>query len=546
MADQSNFIPGNPVNIAIRPLEKGIIRNIPSEAVPKGGFVDIEDFRVGAKGLTRRGDWILDGRFDSFATSPPLRDVWIYWDTDGKRTTLGVDNEGVYEFARAADGSYSATTISMALNTLETFTYNGRLIGGLSYPDSTIIENNLVVSDSENVLRTYDGSTTANLSASLTYIPTCITFFRDRLFIGQIQNDSSAFPRQRIRWSNVSPNYDTFDDSAYVDLPYTSGAIWRLIPFSSTLVAFLDDAIFMGRVTSSPNLPVYFEQIETGGAGLVGMRAVTGWLDRLFFTGKNNVYELTTKGIKPIGDPVMEEVLQGMGTYSLAHTVMYTDTKAEKIGVVLSNFGTNLDVAWEMDLATGAWSRISLPAAFGFIKETAISFPITIGTFADTSTTIGDATGTFGDYTTDIGKKRLYFGGGESADFGYLASIAVSTGYDFGSIPVQGSFETGDIDLDIPNRRKLWTRFSMKIAGQLLSTDEPITFKVDESVDRGQGWKSLGTLVIAAGTDEGKINFRMSGAMIRFRVRQTSANPPYTIVDMVLRAKPRGREDRYE
>lgn len=546
MPDQSNYIPSSPVNVAIRPLDKGVIRNVVSEAVPKGGFLSVDNFRVSSKGLQRRGDWRSDTRFETFVTDPPMRDIWIYWNTDGNRVSLGVDNSGLFMFTRDAAGAYVATSLGVDLNTLEPYTYNSRLVGGFSYPDSTIIDNTLVFTDSEHVIRTFDGTTADDLSATVTYIPTCITFFRDRLFIGQIQNDASSFPRQRIRWSNVTPNYDTFDTSDYLDLPYTNGAIWRLVPFSQTLVAFLDDAIFMGRITSSPDLPVYFEQMETGGVGLVGMRALTGWLDRIFFVGRNNVYELTTKGIRAIGDPVMGDLLQGLGSYPLAHTVMYTDTGGEKIGVALSLNGTDLDEIWEMDLATGAWSRLTLPTPLGFIKETALSFPITLGNYG-TGVTIGDALGSFGDYTTDIGQKRLYFGGGTgSYDFGFLADLDGSTGTDFTGLPVQGSFETGDMDLNLPNTRKRWTRLSMKVEKQLGATANPITFKVKGSVDRGQSWKNLGTLTIAAGNDEGKLTFRMTGSMLRLKVTETSINPPFQIVDMILRVKARGREMRYE
>ena len=98
MTEANNFLPGNPVNVPVRPLDKGIIRNLMTEGIPSGGFLDLKDFQVSTRGLQRRGDWRLDGRFSSFAVNPPMRDIWRYWDTDGKHVSLAVDNTDVFEF----------------------------------------------------------------------------------------------------------------------------------------------------------------------------------------------------------------------------------------------------------------------------------------------------------------------------------------------------------------------------------------------------------------------------------------------------------------
>jgi hypothetical protein len=398
--------------------------------------------------------------------------------------------------------------------------------------------------DSKRPPQKYNGTSVSDLSTSLTYVPTCIATFRDRLYIGQIRSDGGEYIRQRVRWSNVDPNYDTFTATDYLDLPYTQGALWRIVPYSNTLVLFFDDAIFLGRPTNSADSPVYFEQMETGGVGLVGMRALTGYLDMLFFVGQNNVYQLTYEGIKGIASQALEEILEERPQEQLKFTMMYTDTLHEKLGVLLSNSNQYLDEMWEMDLKTGAWTRLTVPSNFGFIKETAMSFPVTI---ADLGTTqIGNVEGRFGDYTTDIGEKRVYFGGGDSGDFGFLRARSASTGVDYDGNAVQGGFILGDLDLGLPNQRKLWNRFSVKLGDQLDSTDSDLIFNVKGSADRGQTWKNLGNITIESGNDEGKVNFRLSGAQARFKVRQISINKPYRIVEIVLRAKARGREDRYE
>lgn len=616
------YIPATPKNVVIRPLDKGIINKGSPADIPMGGFLDMTNYRVSSRGLTRRGDWVEDNSFDDFAQFGPLQDMWIYWSTAGALQSIAVDRKFLYELTNSVTNTFSATVHSQVysstddgssivvdgtavtgtgtdftvleagdvlyiggastgveiasvadstnmtlvsastsastsfdarygLYTLETFTYetstySSRELGGNSYPDATIIDNKLVFVDSKRAPQVYDGSSVTDLGTGAPYIATCITTFRDRLVIGQIRGDSGSFLRQRIRWSNVAPNYDTFDAADYIDLPYTRGAVWRLVPFSNMLMAFFDDAVFFGRPTNSSDSPIYFEQMETGGIGLVGMRALTGWLDTLFFLGKNNVYQVTAEGAQGVGDNAIVKVLKSYSTVdTLRSAMMYTDTVNEKIGVLLPAVGSLPNMLWEMDMGTGAWSKLLHPAQLGFVKETALSYAITLGSV---SGQIGDMKGRFGDYTSDIGTKRLYYGGSGDGDFGFLRTDK-GDGYDLGvaDLVISGRFTTGDLDLGVPNVRKMWTQFSMKVEEPRSTSEGDLSFRVEASVGRGTDWSTVGTLTIESGTDEGHVNFRRVGSLIRFRVTEIGGpNPSYTICEMVVRAKPRGKEWRYE
>jgi hypothetical protein len=71
-----------------------------------------------------------------------------------------------------------------------------------------------------------------------------------------------------------------------------------------------------------------------------------------------------------------------------------------------------------------------------------------------------------------------------------------------------------------------------------------IAFTVTGSVDRGQTWKSLGTLTIAVGADEGFVSFQLKGSTLRYRVTHSTVIAPFTISEVVLRVRIADNEQR--
>jgi hypothetical protein len=98
---------------------------------------------------------------------------------------------------------------------------------------------------------------------------------------------------------------------------------------------------------------------------------------------------------------------------------------------------------------------------------------------------------------------------------------------------------TRDIDFDLPDEDKFYGSLSLKLEDY---APEEISFTVLGSVDRGQTEKSLGTLTVPADRDEAKITFRLTGSIARFRLVSTSNVAVYTINEIVIRARVRGRE----
>lgn len=107
MSDQL-FIPQNPQTVNLRPLDKGIVRDVSATLVPVGGFWNLVNYVAEPDGLRRRGGLrqVVDGNSDVQGWDLPLVDVAPYWSSAGLRKNLLVGKRGVYQWA--PDGSISA------------------------------------------------------------------------------------------------------------------------------------------------------------------------------------------------------------------------------------------------------------------------------------------------------------------------------------------------------------------------------------------------------------------------------------------------------
>jgi hypothetical protein len=72
------------------------------------------------------------------------------------------------------------------------------------------------------------------------------------------------------------------------------------------------------------------------------------------------------------------------------------------------------------------------------------------------------------------------------------------------------------------------------------STD--VSWTVEGSTTEGETWKSLGTLTIPSGKHEGYVNFRLSGAALRFRLTSNTVVASYAISELTLRIRARSTE----
>lgn len=101
------FIPGSPKSVPLRPLTKGMLRNLPPQMIPLGGAWDIDNLFVYEEGLTLRDGW--NPLFSSYATygkvnfsstsAEQIQDVFTFFESDGSSASyLVLTNRRLYKF----------------------------------------------------------------------------------------------------------------------------------------------------------------------------------------------------------------------------------------------------------------------------------------------------------------------------------------------------------------------------------------------------------------------------------------------------------------
>ncbi len=599
----SDFFRANaPVSLPIRPLSKGMIRNLPSNGLPEGAVYTAKNYIVGTRGPMRRPVYrnYLGGNLFNF---PPVRHAIILYKTDGTKQVVGIDRKLLYEVGQSSftrhtwdydtgtalntagtsvvrgtstnwtgtnvdlqvgdimaldpsaakeelveiSGINSATTI-LLLNTTTTQHNSGNYAIYRAFKavnpyilDWTVVDNKLVFADGARPLFSYDGATFGAYDAANTWKPFSVTFFKDRLWCLRILSGSNDY-RQRIIWSTVTDHTSFNISTRFVDLPYSSGAGERILGMGNLLVVYLDDAIYIGRQTTiaGDTLPFSFERVDTGGIGLIAPRALCPWLDGHFFVGQDDIYFLSQSGFERIGAPVVEETIRACD----APWGIYAAADPERDRVVFgfpSQDGEQITKVWSFDYKAKAWSydEIACSMLSGIESTSTIQW--------DTLDTAISQAGLAVDWDTGMGLYDSWDAIGSTTGRKFLLGQAGriyelagnSSSTDPGPSAVEAILETGDFDEGSPDQKKTHTRLSVKI-DSVLSSD--LSFLVSCSTDRGRTWTSCGTLSISSGDDEGYVTFLATGSTIRFRLVSTSSVPPYRIMEMVRRVKGRGVE----
>jgi hypothetical protein len=446
-------------------------------------------------------------------------------------------------------------------------------------------------------------------------IPICVAYHKDRVWIGDTVEAGSTL-KQRIRWTPVL-DLANFTKGGYLDLPYTQGRLKRLVPLGELLVAYFDDAVFLGRPTNLPGLPLSFQRVETGGVGLLGMKAVTPFLDVHFFVGQDNVYMLSAQGIKGIGDAVVKRMLKNVSASQHWFIQAAVDHVNDRVIFGIPLNGDEIGELWSYNYRNGAWTydKVTCHAisadAFSTVRtwENWVTTAYAVGTVtgvlddatlegAGTTWSAGvcaagdyvlidtDGDGNF-EFVTTVASRtdndtlemtdpatsnfsgasyRLVKSTGTweagsivsyptwEAAFGSgttLRSVYVGIGgdlwlYQDGTADDNGTaitaiVETGDYDFDLPDNDKFVRTLTLKLE-TWNDTGVDITFAVQGSVDRGQNWKNLGNLIIAANKDEGKVDFMLTGSICRFKLTVTADVAPFILSEAIVRARVLGTE----
>lgn len=584
------YTPQQPISVPLRPINKGMMRHIPSTLLPQGALLTAKNMIVGTNGPKRRPAISQYGG-GTAVYFPPIRGMVMLTETDGTRKFIAFDSRWIYEVdddgvteklwdytngtlncsagaltisglgtpnwsGTAADinagdvvvvgsgatlerlviGSVDATNlITLASATSYAHTSTSYQIGRAlraTTPylvDWASFRNQIVFADTTRPLFKYtDSGGFTEFDSSLSFIPTCVCFWKDRLWCGHVKVGSTDY-RQRIIWSTVTDETDLDPTGRYVEFPYTYGAVKRLVGLGELLIAYFDDAIWWGRQTNiaGDTLPVSFDKLESGNIGLIGMAAVTPFLDGHFFVGQDDIYFFSPRGLERVGTPIVTETIDQC-EYPWAIYAAHDTTRGRIVFGFPSN-STLIEKVWSYDYKAKAWSydEIGCSALAGLSRVDSSSWD--------------DATGTWGspDYprwdAAEAGEDpRLFLG---RAGVVYEVKDGLTTDESNASIPIE--LVTPDFDDGAPDLKKTTRRLSIKI-DRVLSSD--LTFNVYWSTDRGRNWTSAGTCTIDAGDDETYIDFLATGSTVRFRLTSDSQVEEYTIQEIVRRVVGRGME----
>jgi hypothetical protein len=358
---------------------------------------------------------------------------------------------------------------------------------------------------------------------SIPFVPDCVAFFMDRIWVASTYDAADGYKRQRIRWSDLADTSDFSTTTNYIDLPYLRGPIIRLVPMGDRLVAYFTDGIFVGIPTNYPTLPLRFERVETGGIGLVGQKAVVPWVGGHFFVGKDGIYWLAygSAAIEQVGIKIFDDALTAVS--NPAYITATADSKTKSIIFGFPGAGETIEKLWYFHVVHKAWSTSKIAtdclAILQYVKST--TWDALTGTW-DTLDATYPSWSSFGASVTD---EVLVF-----ANNGSLWIENTMSDSDYGTDPIPVLLETGDLDFDAPDINKIVTRFGIRVSRQV-GFDNAIDFIVRGSTNKGRTWKSLGTIYIPAGQDEGKADFAISDSTIRFRLTSTTISAGYELIE---------------
>jgi hypothetical protein len=313
------------------------------------------------------------------------------------------------------------------------------------------------------------------------------------------------------------------------------------VPLNNLLIVYFTDAIYVGTPTQNPNLPVQFQQAETGVSGLVGMKAITSYLDGHFFVGQDDVYMMTTRGPKRIGTPVAQRTVKESEVRERIYAAL--DIENQRIVFGFTKARRLIEEVWSYQYRTGGWSYDEFETYM--LANPLSAFELTWeGLAGFTWDTIGETFETWDSMSVSENVARLY-----AESNGSLRQLSTNLGVDrvrdenqdLVEVPIESAYETGDFDFNEPDRVKTFLRLSLKVDFDTPPLDD-VLFAVQASHNRGRSWETLGTLTVREQHDEGYINFLITSSHVRFRTTTSDNVGSFTISEIVLKVRRRGEE----
>lgn len=534
-------------NIALRPLDKGMIRNISSHALPVGSFWTLKNYVMNEDGPMRRPGFREMGGGDSFpspSTGEILKDLLVYYDLAGGYQTLAISSHGVYKYDMAT--GYTAITGGSTLWT----PYTGQAVDWALITDSG--NSYVLFADGNTTIKAYDGSSVATWSIvdenddplSIAS-PGAIESFSNYLWIGKPNGNNI----NRLWWSNYA-DYGKFTTTDYWDFSDEISEILRVKSLGNLLIIYFRESVYFGRPTNVTDLPYAFTKLDVGGVGLVGRKALVSWDDGHYFVGKDDIYYLSaTSSIERIGSPVIKRMLENCNSPENIYAAVDPENDSIVFGIPQGG-SKNISELWYFNYKKDSWSYSTISATMLASIGSYLDYEWGVSTMTLNGISItrwgNDAAGTsfadagfnsWKDFDQKLTIKDLYIGQGYQEGFVYRSDDIAQT--DYGNAPITAEIETGDFDFGAPDMVKTVRRLSLKLKDNIA---QDLTFNVWTSVDRGATWHYQNDLVIEAGDDEGKVDFRSTGSTTRCRLITMSVTDPFKIMEIILRARIRGLE----
>lgn len=415
------------------------------------------------------------------------------------------------------------------------------------FPQTLSLNGELLIVDGRREVRSFDpdASTTAfgYFSTDATYdlYPHCLTLFKDRLFFGRtVENGGTEDNRQRVRWTTTL-DHTVLPALQFVDKPETGGFIRRLVNFENTLMLYMSDALWIGRMTNfGDQLPVAFDtRLETGGVGLVGDRAVLPYLGGHFMVLDDNIYFLNPSNysLEAIGDPIRSLFFSDPD--GLWSTQIEADPARDRLLFTQPSVSGGFSRIFSFDYRTKEWTFEENPGSF--LGRARITQALTYDTWLSGAPyTYDTGLGIFPSYDAMGSPElpRVYVGYDDTLRY-YGDATVLADSAPTGNVEI--ILESGDFDYGSLDDERIHLRLSVKLREAVSAN---VTIDVFVSTDEGSNWKQVSgrPLIIETGELENYVNFRARGSVFRYKLVCSSQAPVYAFKEIVLRVVGAGVE----
>jgi hypothetical protein len=479
--------------------------------------------------------------------------------------TLGINpgdvmTIGASSYSIQAVNSDTSITLSTSAGTHSGLTYSiSRLLGGganylvdtCEVQDLSLGQYLVVASPGNQIAKVVPGTqVVSNLTETAAKQPStggikaqAVAFFVGRVFAGNLSDGSNGSQRTMIRWSKTTDTQDFSEATAYLSLLSQgnsfTGEIRRMVPLGTLLVVYLDDAIFIGSPSNTAGLPLSFQQIPSGKVGIAGPRAIAsvvlptegGGIAGHFFVGTDNIYFLSASSLalQAIGSKIAtESILKCKYPSKIQVSIDYYRRRV-RFGFPRDN--QYIERIFEFDWETREWSyELRSTWLIGDSTLSSMWSPVQMRTV--TGDDMATVDGTYMCLSQGIAGTFARSHYVENNGMLWVSSSNESIlNPDGTSISVR--FTTPDYDEGDSGMVKFWRMLRLKLTwDEGMAPTSDIDFYVEISMDRGRTYRSIGSLIVREGNDEGYINFRATGPHIRFRISSSSAVTPYYICEM--------------